>query len=132
MEQAATQTFLLLRLGQTTPEAFIMVSEDDRTLQAYTKGILVHLNMKKGHTLNHNLAFFQTSVEATELGLMLKATPLVVRSRTMYILFNNCTASDVTVPKATQLGCLISQQFHDFDLTLPVIGTIPSNHHPSE
>lgn len=110
-----------------------MVNEHDCILPAYTKGVPVRLNMKKDYTLNHNLAFFQPSGEATELGLMLEATPSVeVKSRAVYILFNNGTATDITIPRATSLGWLISQKFHDFDLTRSVIGTIPPNLLPTQ
>ncbi len=44
----------------------------------------------------------------------------------MYVLFNNCTAKDIHVPKASHLGWLINQAFHDFELTVPVIGPIPA------
>ncbi len=42
------------------------------------------------------------------------------------MLFNNCTAKDIHVPKASHLGWLINQAFHDFELTVPVIGPIPA------
>ncbi len=47
-------------------------------------------------------------------------------SRAVYVLFNNCTAQDIHVPKARHLGWLINQAFHDFKLTVPVIGPIPA------
>ncbi len=59
--------------------------------------------------------------------LTLEATPLMeVSSRAVYVLFNNCTAQDIHVPKANHLGWLISQAFHDFELMVPVIGPIPT------
>ncbi len=48
-----------------------------------------------------------------------------VLSRALYVLFNNCMAQDIHIPKASHLGCLINQAFHDFVLTVPVIGPIP-------
>ncbi len=35
-------------------------------------------------------------------------------------------AQDIHVPKASHLGWLINQAFHDFELTVPVIGHIPA------
>ncbi len=49
-----------------------------------------------------------------------------VSSRTVYVLFNNCTAQDIHVPRANHLGWLIGQAFHDFELMVPVIGPIPT------
>ncbi len=46
-------------------------------------------------------------------------------SRAVCVLFNNCTAQDIHVPKAIHLGLLINQVFHDFELTVHVIGLIP-------
>ncbi len=47
-------------------------------------------------------------------------------SRAVYVLFNNCTAKDIHVPKASRLGRLINQAFYDFELTVPAIGPIPA------
>ncbi len=77
--------------------------------------------------LNSKLGFFQPSRTCLKLGLTLEATPLMeVSSRAVYVLFNNCTAQDIHVPKANHLGWLISQAFHDFELMVPVIGPIPT------
>ncbi len=83
--------------------------------------------MRPGQTLNSKLGFFQPSRTCLKLGLTLEATPLMeVSSRAVYVLFNNCTAQDIHVPKANHLGWLISQAFHDFELMVPVIGPIPT------
>ncbi len=59
--------------------------------------------------------------------MTLEATPLIeVSSRAVYVLFNNCMAQDIHVPKASHLGWLINQAFHDFEITVPVIGPIPT------
>ncbi len=42
------------------------------------------------------------------------------------MLFNNCTAKDIHFLKASHLGWIISQAFHDFELTVPVISPIPA------
>ncbi|RXN35775.1 olfactory receptor 51B2-like protein [Labeo rohita] len=112
--------------GQTIPEACTLISEQETVIPAYTKGVAVRLNLQCGQTLSHSLGFFQPSPECVELGLTLEATPLVeVTSRAVYILFNNCMAMDVRVPKAYRLGWLVSYDFQDFELVLPVIGPIP-------
>ncbi len=85
----------------------------------------VGLNMRTGQTLNSKLGFFQPSRTCLKLGLTLEATPLIeVSSRAVYVLFNSCKAQDTHVPKASHLGWLINQAFHDFELTVPVIGPI--------
>ncbi|KAL0198611.1 hypothetical protein M9458_007151, partial [Cirrhinus mrigala] len=112
--------------GQTIPETCTLISEQETVVPAYTKGVAVRLNLRCGQTLSHSLGFFQPSPECVELGLTLEATPLVeVTSRAVYILFNNCMAMDVKVPKAYRLGWLVSYDFQDFELVLPVIGAIP-------
>ncbi len=83
--------------------------------------------MWPGQTLNSKLGFFQPSSTCLKLRLTLEATPLIeVSSRAVYVLFNNCTAKDLHIPKASHLGWLISQAFHDFEITVPVIGPIPA------
>ncbi|RXN14959.1 NYNRIN-like protein [Labeo rohita] len=112
--------------GQTIPEACTLISEQEPVIPAYTKGVAVRLNLRCGQTLSHSLGFFQPSPECVELGLTLEATPLIeVTSRALYILFNNCMAMDVRVPKAYRLGWLVSYDFQDFELVLPVIGPLP-------
>ncbi|XDV11234.1 hypothetical protein PO909_000227 [Leuciscus waleckii] len=112
--------------NETIPEVCTLINEQETVVPAYTKGVAVRLNLRQGQTLNHTLAFFQPSPECVELGLTLEATPLTeVSSRVVYILFNNCTAADISIPKAYRLGWLVSNDFHDFELILPVIGPIP-------
>lgn len=116
-----------LMSGQTIPEACFLVNEQETIVPAYTKGVAVRLNMKRGQNLNNTLGFFQLSPESVELGLTLEATPLTkVVSRVIYVLLNNCTATPIRIPKAYRLGWLVSHDFHDFELTLPVIGSIPA------
>ncbi len=116
-----------LQSGQTMPDACAMITEQEATIPAYSKSVSVRLNMRPGQTLNSKLGFFQPSRTCLKLGLTLEATPLMeVSSRAVYVLFNNCTAQDIHVPKANHLGWLISQAFHDFELMVPVIGLIPT------
>ncbi len=91
------------------------------------RSVSVRLNMRPGQTLNSKLGFFQPSRTCLKLGLTLESTPLIeVSSRAVYMLFNNCTAQDIHVPKANHLEWLISQAFHDFELMVPVISPIPA------
>ncbi len=116
-----------LQSGQTMPDACAMITEQEATIPAYSKSVNVRLSMRSGQTLNSKLGFFQPSRTCLKLGLTLEATPLIdVSSRAVYVLFNNCTAQDIHVPKASHLGCIIYQAFHDFELTVPVIGPIPA------
>ncbi len=116
-----------LQSGQTMPDACAMITEQEATIPAYSKSVSVRLNMRPGQALNSKLGFFQPSRTCLKLGLTLEATPLMeVSSRAVYVLFNNCTAQDIHVPKANHLGWLISQAFHDFELMVPVIGPIPT------
>ncbi len=114
-----------LQSGQTMPDACAMITEQEATIPAYSKSVSVHLNVRPGQTLNSKLSFFQPSRTCLKLRLTLEATPLIeVSSRAVYVLFNNCMAQDIHVPKASHLGWLINQAFHDFELTIPVIGPI--------
>ncbi|KAL0154641.1 hypothetical protein M9458_048904, partial [Cirrhinus mrigala] len=107
-----------LRSGQAMPDARAMINEQGVTIPAYSKSVSVRLNIK--------LAFFQPSRTCLRLGVTLEATPLIkVSSRTVYVLFNNCSASDINMPKASHLGWLINQSFHHFELMVPV-GPIPA------
>ncbi len=109
-----------LQSSQTTPDACTMIIEQEATIPAYSKSVSVSLNMRPGQTLNSKLGFFQPSRTCLKLWLTLEATPLIEESsRAVYVLFNNCTAQDIHVPKASYLGWLINQVFHNFELTVP-------------
>ncbi len=116
-----------LQSGQTMPDVCAIITEQGATIPAYSKSVSVRLNMRPGQTLNSKRSFFQPSRTCLKLGLTLEATPLIeVSSRAIYVLFNNCMAQDIHVPKASHLGWLINQAFHDFELMVPVIGPIPA------
>ncbi len=114
-----------LQSGQTMPDSCAMITEQEGIIPVYSKSVSVRLNMRPGQTLNSKPGFFQPSRTCLKFGLTLEATPLIeVPSRAVYVLFNNCLAQDIHVPKASHLGWLINQAFHDFDLTIPVDLTI--------
>ncbi len=116
-----------LQSSQTMPDACAMIMEQEATIPAYSNSVSIRLNMRPCQTLNSKLGFFQTSRTGLKLGLTLKATALIeVSSRAVYELLNNCMAQDIHIPKASHLGWLINQAFHDFELIVPVIGPIPA------
>ncbi len=116
-----------LQSGQTMPDACALITEHETTIPAYSKSVSVCLNMRPGQTLNSKLSLLQPSRTCLKLRLTLEATPLIeVSSPAVYVLFNNCMAQDIHVPKASHLGWLINQAFHNFELTVPFIGPIPA------
>ncbi len=93
-----------IQSGQIMPDACAMITEQEATIPAYSKSVSVRLK-RPGQTLNSKLSFFQPSRTCLKLGLTLEATPLIeVSSRAVYVLFNNCMAQDIHVPKASHLG----------------------------
>ncbi len=85
--------------------------EQEATIPAYSKSVSVRLNMRPGQTLNSKLGFFQPFRTCLKLGLTLEATPIIeahLSSCAVYVLFNNYTAQDIHVPKASYLGWLIN------------------------
>ncbi len=101
------------------PDVCALIMEQEATIPAYSKSASVLLNKQPGQTLNSKLGFFQPSRTCLKPRLTLEATPLIeVSSRAVYVLFINCMAQDIHVPKASQLGWLINQAFHDFELTV--------------
>lgn len=122
-----------LRSGQTMPEVCAMTNEQGATVPAYTKSVSILLNIRPGQNLNHNRGFFQLLQNCLKLGQTLEASHLMeVSSRAVYVLFNNCMANEIKIPKASHLGRLISQTFHDLELTVPVIGPISAQLLPEE
>lgn len=114
-----------LHSGWTIPEACEVRTELETTVPAYTKSVALQLNLKPGQNVTNPLVPFQPTQGCSDRGLTLEAAPpLEVTSRSVYILFNNCTAEDIVVPKATTLGWLIDSTFHGFELTVPVIGKL--------
>lgn len=95
------------------------------TVTVYTRSISICLNFWPGQTFNQMLGFLQPSTKCLDLGFTLKAMTLIeISSRTVYMLLNNCMATDIKVPKASPRGWPISHTFHDFKLTIPIIGPI--------
>lgn len=122
-----------MRSGQTIPEVCQAINEHHMTVPAKTTNVAIRLNIKPGQCLDHSQAFFQPSPLFSKLGLALEATPLLdLRSRSTHLLVNNNTAEEILIPKSVPLGWMINTKFHDFELRIPVIGTLPRALLPDE
>lgn len=74
----------------------------------------------------HSRVSFQPSTLFFQLGLSIQATPLMdLCTRSTYLLVQNNTGEDILIPKTTTLGWLISIEFQDPALRIPVIRQIP-------
>ncbi len=88
------------------------------TIPAHTKDVVVCLNIKQGQCHVHSQVFFQPSL--LFLKLLIAAIPLTqLRSRSIHLAVHNYTGEDILVPKSTQIGWLISMEFHDFFFANP-------------
>ena len=115
-----------MKSGQTIPEVCQAINEHHMTVPDKTTNVAIRLNVKPGQCLNHSQAFFQQSPLFFKLGLALEATPLLdLGSRSTHLLVNNNTAEEILIPKSVPLGWMIDTKFHDFELRIPVIGTLP-------
>ena len=122
-----------LRSGQTVPELCEAVTSADTVVPAYSKGVPVKLNLNTGQTLTNPVVTFHPAKACLRLGLSLEASPLLeVRSRSLHILFNNCTAATIRVPKRLILGYLIDYNFYDIEPQVPVIGCLPQSLTPDQ
>lgn len=112
--------------GQTIPQACQVLNEVDVTIPARTAGVPIRLIICKGQKLPVSQAFFQPSPRFGEPSLSVCGTPLLeVNNRTTYLLVQNLSHAPVQVPIKQPLGVLIDSSFHDFELTIPVIGELP-------
>ena len=116
---------------QTIPELSNLINEFEVTVPARTSDVPIRVNVRPGHELVQPLNFYQPSRLSYHLGLSTTSTPLLsFTGRTAQVLVNNHTDEDIRIPKATLLGSAISADWHDLDLTIPVIGEIPPNLDP--
>ncbi|KAK9525318.1 hypothetical protein VZT92_015149 [Zoarces viviparus] len=112
--------------GQTIPQACQVASETAMTVPARTAGVPIRLAILKGQKLPSAQAFFQPLPRFGELNLTVCGTPLLeVNNRSSYILVQNLTYSPIQVTGGQPLGMLVDQSFHDFELTVPVVGELP-------
>ncbi|KAK9523659.1 hypothetical protein VZT92_017572, partial [Zoarces viviparus] len=112
--------------GQTIPQACQVASETGMTVPARTAGVPIRLAILKGQKLPSAQAFFQPLPRFGELNLTVCGTPLLeVNNRSSYVLVQNLTYSPIQVTGGQPLGMLVDQSFHDFELTVPVVGELP-------
>ncbi|KAL2076478.1 hypothetical protein ACEWY4_027942 [Coilia grayii] len=115
-----------MRSGQTIPQACQVASEFDVVIPARTAGFSLKLVILRGQELPESQAFFQPLPPFLELKLTVCGTPLLeLNFRSSYLLVQNLTNSSLLVPARRPLGLLIGKSFHDFELTIPVIGELP-------
>uniref|UniRef100_A0A1A8CCG2 Gypsy retrotransposon integrase-like protein 1 n=1 Tax=Nothobranchius kadleci TaxID=1051664 RepID=A0A1A8CCG2_NOTKA len=112
--------------GQTIPQACRAVVEASTVLPPLVKGVPVRLTLMKHQKLPGTQAFFQPSPHFLELNLAVCGTPLLeLNNRSAYLLVENPTRSPIHMPAGKPLGMLIDSSFHDFELSVPVIGQLP-------
>ena len=116
----------LMRSGQTIPQACQVASEFDIVIPARTTGFPLKLVILKGQELKSSPAFFQPLPFFLELHLTVCGTPLLeLNHRSAYLLVQNLTSASLSVVARQPLGLFIDSSFHDFELTIPVIGELP-------
>ncbi len=114
--------------GQTIPQACQVASEISVTVPAGTVGFPIRLALLKGQKMSGLQAFFQPLPRFLELNLTVCGTPLLeLNNRSTYLLVQNLTRVPIQVTAWTPLGMLIDGSFHDFELTVPVIGNLPQS-----
>lgn len=117
-----------MRSGQTIPQACQVASEHDVLIPAMTAGFPLRLVIVKGQELPGSLAFFQPLPRFVGLNLTLCGNPLLeLTHRSTYLLVQNLTRTPLTLTAMEPLGLLIDHSFHDFELSVPVIGELPSS-----
>ncbi|KAL6487878.1 hypothetical protein MHYP_G00045040 [Metynnis hypsauchen] len=115
-----------MKSGQTIPEVGQVFNDHHIVVPANADNVALSLTLRPGQHLDHRHALFQPSPRFFELGLSLEATPLVeLRARSTWVLVQNTSTQDITIPRSSPLGWLVSTKFHDFELRIPVIGHIP-------
>ncbi|KAK5622117.1 hypothetical protein CRENBAI_010072 [Crenichthys baileyi] len=112
--------------GQTIPQACQVISETDSLVPQRTSGVPICLTVKKEQKLQSTRVFFQPLPYFRELNLVLCGTPMLEMSNSSdYLLVENPTQVPIQVTTRKPLGMLIDSSFHDFELTILVIGDMP-------
>ncbi len=112
--------------GQTIPQACQVASEVSMVVPAQTAGVPIRLALLKGQKMPGLQAYFQPLPHFLELNLTLCGTPLLeLNNRSAYVLVQNLTCAPIQVTARQPLGMLVDSSFHDFELTVPVIGHMP-------
>lgn len=114
------------RSGQTIPGLCQVANSQHITVPVCTQDVPIQIHMLAGQGLDHPHAFYQPAPLFFDLGLSLEAMPLLgLDSRSTILSVCNTQTGDILIPKATPLGWLISTDFHDFELSIPILGCIP-------
>lgn len=109
--------------GQTIPQACQVASEISVTVPARTVGFPIRLALLKGQKIPGEQAFFQPLPRFLELNLPICGMPLLeLNNRSSYLLVQNLTHVQIQIKAWQPLGMLVDSSFHDFELTIPVIG----------
>lgn len=115
-----------MKSGQTVPHACQVAAENDVTIFPRTAGTPICLVIMKGQKIPGLQAFFQPLPIFTRLNLRVCGTPLLeLDNRSTYLLVQNPTYAPIFVKTRQPLGMLIDRSFHDFELTVPVVGELP-------
>lgn len=94
-------------------------------IPAETAGFPLKLVILKGQKDLGSQAFFHPVPFFWELNLTVCGTPLLeLNHRSSYTLVQNLTNTLISVTARRPLGLLIDSSFHDFELTVPVIGEL--------
>ncbi|KAJ8346491.1 hypothetical protein SKAU_G00278920 [Synaphobranchus kaupii] len=114
--------------GQTIPLACQVASEFDVVIPGRTTGVPLRLMILRGQELDSTQTFFQPSPHLFELNLMVCDSPLLeVANRSVYLLVQNLTHRTTQVAARKPLSYLIDSSYHDFELTIPIIGELPNS-----
>ncbi|KAJ8346709.1 hypothetical protein SKAU_G00281100 [Synaphobranchus kaupii] len=114
--------------GQTVPLACQVASEFDVVIPSRTTGVPLRLMILRGQELDSTQTFFQHSPHLFELNLMVCGSPLLeVTNRSVYLLVQNLTHRAIQVTAHKPLGYLIYSSYHNFELTIPIIGQLPNS-----
>ncbi|KAJ8333831.1 hypothetical protein SKAU_G00411500 [Synaphobranchus kaupii] len=114
--------------GQTVPIACQVASEFDVVIPSRATGVPLRLMILRGQELDSTQTFFQPSPHLFELNLMVCGSPLLeVTNRSVYLLVQNLTHRAIQVTARKPLGYLIDSSYHDFELTIPIIGELPNS-----
>ena len=121
-----------LKAGQTIPQVCDIRSDQTVIIPRRMAEVSIRVNVRRGQELITPLVYFQPGAKFLQKGLSCAATPLLeLKGRTAYLLVTNQSDSDVCVHRNMDLGLLISNDFYDFGLSVPIIGRIPDNLRPS-
>ncbi|KAJ8356308.1 hypothetical protein SKAU_G00191020 [Synaphobranchus kaupii] len=114
--------------GQTVPLACQVASEFDVVIPSRTTRVPLRLMILRGQELDSTQTFFQPSPHLFELNIMVRGSPLLeVANRSVYLLVQNLTHRATQVTARKPLGYLIDSSYHDFELTIPIIGELPNS-----